>query len=109
MGGWRKTSSSATVTGGGGGSGSQTFQSHALTTSTTNIVPTNTTPAVGDITVVRLTQDATGGRLVTWDVKFKYASGYTLFPDPNTVTVYSFMADGASGNWILMGQPVTGV
>jgi hypothetical protein len=71
-----------------------------LTASTTNIT-TAVSPRAGDLMTVRLTQDATGGRAITWASMFKLAS--TDIAGPATkVTVFQFVA-GSDLNWYCTG------
>ena len=89
------------VTSGGGGGGSNPTPLVVTITATYNVAPP--TPTDGQLWLVRITQDGTGGHTVTWDTSggtIKFApeiSSAAGSADPNTTTVVTFYASG--GNW----------
>lgn len=88
--------------GGGGASGSYLAE-YSLTVATTNIASPTASPAVGDVLTVVMTQDATGGRLITWDAgppSFNLVTVNDLDERANWVTVANFRCL-ADGNWWL--------
>lgn len=64
------------------------------------------TPAIGALLVVLLTQDATGGRAITWDVMF---SGASFQIDGTALTISTFLFTGNGTKWVMTGTPSTGM
>lgn len=85
----------------GAGIGTETqFLSLTLTTASTAI-NTASAPMVGDRLVVTLTQDATGGRNVTWGANFGKVPRF-IVRTPNAVQRYEFIEGG--GLWQLLAH-----
>jgi hypothetical protein len=79
----------------------------APTTTISGQVPTATQ---GAELVLFMFQDATGGRVPTWDAaKFKIVtnSGWQIDGTPSSVTVFRFTGSSA-GFWWLSATPITG-
>jgi hypothetical protein len=82
------------------------FTTAILTQSTTITMPTI---ATGRNFYVRFTQDATGGRTITWPSTIKWAGGTapTMTPTANKSDLYFFMGDATVGStWlgVVLGQ-----
>jgi hypothetical protein len=78
---------------------------YTLITSTTNITSPIASPISGETLTVFVTQDATGGRQITWSTAFKLAP---VLPDnllPLSVAVFRFVAR-SDGKWWLVGDPM---
>lgn len=100
-------SGSATTTvisGGGGGGGSNCyFEYYDLTAATTDIISPVSSATRGDRLTVRLKQDATGGRQITWNVgppEFILVTVNDVDVRPNRVTMLDFVF-AEDGNWWL--------
>lgn len=72
---------------------------------------TATLPAglvIGDTLTLKLTQDSTGSRLVTWPSNFKKANGsLALSTAANATDIIPMRYDGT--NWVALGPPALGV
>jgi hypothetical protein len=82
---------------------------NVFTVTLTGATATIANPTVvqdGQIIRYRLTQDATGGRLVTWGTAFDFGSGSapTLSSAANKVDIVSFEYNAALGKWMYLGS-----
>jgi hypothetical protein len=81
-----------------------------LTTATTNIVVPSVS-AEGVFLVVFVIQDATGGRLITWDTNFRYTTT-NIDTTASKTSVFQFVSriDPAVGafQWFMINTPLTG-
>lgn len=77
--------------------------------STTIAAPTYTggTISGGLRLVLKLKQDATGGRQVSWNATYKGVSGFELYTLASTYSTFSFVYNGS--NWELAQHPLIGV
>lgn len=80
---------------------------YTLTAGTTNIASPSA-PTSGQALTVFLTQDATGGRQITWAAAYKMA-GVDIDTTPSTVSVFSFVGRSSGTNWWLAAAPATGI
>ncbi len=78
-----------------------------LTTASTQINAPTTSPAANSRLALYLTQDASGGRAITWGPEFVGAA-VEIDTAPNAVTVFQFIAR-ADNKWWLSSLPVLGV
>lgn len=92
--------------GAGGGGGPAHYQStFTLTTSSTVITSPVGSPAAKDQLSVILTQDATGGRQITWDVEFDPATTVNLATLALKNSRFHFIAE-ADNLWHLFAPPM---
>ena len=72
-----------------------------------NITLNNPSNISGAVYYLKITQDATGSRLITWDTSWKWAGGTppTLTTNPARIDVLMFVADGGSLYGRVVGQP----
>lgn len=98
-----KVHRAASAGGGGSGTGANTTVYDTLSAPTT-VIASPGTPATGETLVYELTQDATGGRQITWDSDFDPSVPIGLNYAANAVTVFFFY--GNSGLWYLLSNPV---
>lgn len=91
----------------GGASGAAT-QHITLTLATTAIVP-SIVARVGALLWIRITQDATGGRQITWDSSVKWAT-IDISTLPNLVTAFLLIGDtdpvDSVVRWFCAGLPM---
>jgi len=88
----------------GGGTGTSGVIAMTLTASSTMI--TAAAPAGdGEMLFVMLTQDATGGRHITWDTMFDLATPTGVDDRPFLRTVFNFV--GVTGKWRMTSYPVS--
>ncbi len=96
--------------GGGGGSATVPIEEWLLTTATTAITPL-TVPTVGALLILVITQDATGGRQITWGPTVKWA-GVDIDTTATTVSVFHFFGrtdpSSSTVKWSLLSAPLTG-
>lgn len=92
---------------GGGGTGGLSYTFNITLTAASTLITSPVVPADGDRGFLRLAQDATGGRLITWDSIFVGVS-----PEMNDLTALSaghFLFWGLGGKWLLVAYPLLGV
>ena len=92
--------------GGGGGTGSPSYVTEYTLTDPTTLITTAILPASGDQMTVVITQDATGGRQITWDTMFKMAT-VEIDTTADTISIFSFIGLSDT-NWYCTGIPMTG-
>jgi hypothetical protein len=114
-GGYSGSAASAPSGGGGGGGGGTAATANSLSAITLTAadeiavgdgIPAIPAPVEPAILIVVLTQDATGGRQITWSTDFKLAT-VEIDTTPDTVSIFSFVAR-ADGKWWMVGTPITG-
>jgi hypothetical protein len=86
--------------------GSSYTASQTLTAASTNITWGGTAPNDGDRLTIFLTQDATGGRQITWDTIFVGATVNMIDVRASKMTIFNFVGK-PDNNWHLSG-PVLG-
>lgn len=92
---------------GGSGSAAQIFTySITLTAASTNIT-SPVVPADGNIGFLRLAQDATGGRRITWHPIFVGVD--SNMNDLTALSAGHFIFIGIGGKWLLAALPLLGV
>lgn len=93
-----------------GSTGVVTIEEFTLNTATTVVTPASI-PSTGALLRVILTQDATGGRQITWAANVKWAR-IDIDTTALTVSVFEFMGrvDPATSTvlWFACGIPLTG-
>lgn len=77
---------------GGSGSGSTQVHEVALTAPTTAITSPVASPTEGDRLAVVITQDATGGRQITWSTEFATLTTVNIQTEPNKRSIFDFVA-----------------
>jgi hypothetical protein len=87
--------------------GSIYMAEYTLTAPTAEIVSPLSSPAAGAILAVYLTQDATGGRAITWSADF-IGPTTEIATGANEVSVFNFVAR-SDGKWWLSALPILGV
>lgn len=85
------------------GAATALFQENTLTTGTTNIT-SPTTPAAGDLFVLVLVQDATGGRQVTFSSDFSSLVSVDISPYPDKRTLFLLVGRG-DNKWYPVAAP----
>ena len=102
--------------------GQNNFDNGTLTTNTTlgwnngnvqefilgaNITLNNPSNVFGGVYYLKITQDATGSRLITWGTNWKWAGGTppTLSTAPARIDVLMFVSDGINLYGRVVGQP----
>lgn len=79
-------------------------------TGNTTIHAATGTISPGDQLIIILVQDATGGRTVTWDPTFLFPGIFAPDPDPDTASVYLFMANAKQPpDFFLLAAPIIGI
>jgi hypothetical protein len=80
---------------------------YTLTAASTEIVSPLSSPAAGAVLAVYLTQDATGGRAITWSADF-VGPTTEIATGAGEISVFQFVAR-SDGNWWLSALPILGV
>lgn len=70
--------------------------------------PAATPPADGDTCTVRIKQDGTGGRVITWAAEFN-TLGVELSTAPNTTSIVRFTWFSADSKWVRSSLALTGL
>jgi hypothetical protein len=90
----------ANAAGGGGGTGATvTVASYTMTANTTITAPGGS-PAVGDLYVLFVGQNATGGWVATFNAAFKMVTSDDVDPSPLRTTILQFVYVGGSAWWL---------
>lgn len=77
-----------------------------LTAASTTINPPSTGSAVDLVVILR--QDATGGRAVVWGTGIAAAST-SIVTTASTISTFRFVYSTAGNQWVMIGQPTTGM